>query len=65
MKIMRKYLYSLYFVVVYIIYVLFDYFRDGVFHLVANGVQSLCLVLFFIFFDWALNDKKKENNKAD
>ncbi len=59
---LKKYSYIIYFIVLYIILIAFDYFNNNIFNWFENLIQSIFYVLFLMFFNWALNDKgyKKE-----
>ena len=63
MKVFRKYLYIICFIILYIGLIAFDYFDNNDFNWLENLIQSIFYVLFFMFFNWALNDKDKKKEK--
>ncbi len=63
MKIFKKYSYIIYFVILYIVLIAFDYINNNDFNWFENLIQSTFYVLFLMFFNWALNDK--DNNKNE
>jgi hypothetical protein len=62
-EIFRKYLYIIYFILLYIGLIAFDYFDNNVFNWFENLIQSTFYALGFLFFNWALNDKDKKKEK--
>jgi hypothetical protein len=63
MKTFRKYSYIIYFVILYIILIAFDYVNNNDFNWFENLIQSIFYVFFLMFFNWALNDKDNKNEK--
>ena len=67
MKVFRKYIYIIYFIILYISLIAFDYCNNHVFNWFENLVQSTFYALGFLFFNWALyekDDKKEKNHKV-
>ena len=63
MKVFRKYLYIIYFIILYIGLIAFDYFDNNDFNWFENLIQSIFYVLGFMFFNWALNEKDEKKEK--
>ena len=59
----RKYLYIIYFVILYIGLIAFEYFNNRDLNWFENLIQSIFYVLFLMFFNWALNGKDNKNEK--
>lgn len=63
MKFVRKYIYIIYFIALFLNFIIWDYFRYETFNWIENTLQSLVTVLFYLFFRWAWNSKDYSKKK--
>ncbi len=60
MEFVRKYIYIIYFVSLFLTLLVWDYFRDGNWELLNNLFFSLWAVIVYAFINWAWDSKKYE-----
>ena len=51
-------------IVLYFVFVIFDYVENNTFNWTENMIQSLFFVVFFRLFVWLLDGKKNKKNKT-